>query len=212
VVYRLDGDAAGARARWSALAATFGAMAPALFTAVTFGKLGLVRGVYLGIVLALLLLLALVRIVAGYRRLRRHLEAFCVRERDGGGLSVTTRLGQYEIAGESITRVRELGGVLGGLRVELAPGWDGSRDSPETIDIPRGGSAYAQLRTSLARAHPVEPPRKRSRAARVALSVAVIAGIFFLPFFLDAIFGKSKVVAVALVLVVWAGLRLMLRR
>jgi len=214
VEYRLSPDAVLSRARASAALATASSIAPAVFTVLALYKMDLVPKAYLAIVLGLLTLLAAARIAFGYTQLKKHLAAFVVRLTDDPDdvLMIDTRRGRFDIPRPSITRVREIDGALVGLRVELKKGWDGDTDSPELVDIPRGGMGFGELRASLDRIKPVERPRKNSRIARIAVAVLVVAGIFFLPFFLDDLFGRSKMLAVGLVLVVWVGLRVVVRR
>lgn len=214
VEYRLAPEAALSRARTSAALATFSALAPAVFTVLALYKLDLVPRVYLLVVLGLLTLLAGARIVFGYQQVLRHLSAFVVRASDDPEdvVMIDTRRGRFDVPKKAILRVREIAGTLGGLRVDLEPEWDGEKDSPEVVDIPRGGAAFGELRGVFETIKPVELPKKRSRVVRVVLGVAIIFGIFFLPFFIDDVFGKSKLLAVALVLVVWIGLRFVVRR
>ena len=212
--YRLSPDAVLSRARASAALATASSIAPAVFTVLALYKMDLVPRLYLGIVLGLLTLLAAARIAFGYTQLVKHLSAFMVRLTDEPEevVMISTRRGRFDIPKTSITRVREIDGALGGLRVELARGWDGENDSPELVDVPRGGAGFGELRASFERIKAVERPRKKTRIARIALGVLVVVGIFFLPFFLDDLFGRSKMLAVGLVLVVWVGLRVVVRR
>lgn len=214
VEYRLSAEAALTRARWSAALATFSALAPAVFTVLALYKLDLVPRTYLLVVLGLLALLAAARVIVGYKQLVRHLSAFGVRMTDDPEdvVMIDTRSGRFDVPRGAIVRVREIAGMLGGLRVELAPGWDGDKDSPELVDVPRGGATFAALREALGTIKPIESARRRSRIVRIVLGAAVVLSIFFLPFFIDDIFGKSKLLAVALVLVVWIGLRFLVRR
>jgi len=214
VEYSLTERAALVRARWSAALATLSAMAPAVFTVLALAKLSLLPPTYLAVVLALLTLLAGARVAVGYTQLKKHLAAFHVRVSDDADepVMIDTRRGRHDIPRSGIQAVREIDGALGGLRVELEPGWDGEKDSPEYVDVPRGGDAFGALREALGAIKPVERPKRRSRAIRIAIGIAVVAGIFFLPFFIDDIFGQSKALAVGLVLVVWVGLRVVVRR
>lgn len=212
--YRLSDEAIARRARANAVVATLSAMAPAVFTVLALYQMNFVPRMYLGLVLGLLTALAAARIYAGYIQMGRQLRAFSVVLSDAADapLVIETRRGRHELPRPSVARVREIDGVLGGLRVDLAAGWDGGSESPEFVDVPRGGERFAELRAAFEEIRPVERPRRRGKLARAALACCVIFGIFFLPFFLDDLFGRSKVLAVGLVLVVWVGLRLVVRR
>lgn len=198
----------------SAALATFSALAPAVFTVLALYKLDLVPRLYLAAVLGLLSLLAVVRVVFGYKQMLRHLQAFVVNVSDDPDdvVMIQTRRGRFDVPRKAIKRVREIAGMLGGLRVDLEPEWDGEKDDPELVDIPRGGPTFGELRSAFGAIMPIELPKRRSRVARIALGALVVLGIFFLPFFIDDVFGKSKLLGVGLVLVVWVGLRLLVRR
>jgi len=214
VEYRLTPQASLSRARLSAAIATFGALAPAVFTVLALYKLDLVPRLYLFVVLGLLTLLAGARTVFGYKQMLRHLEAFVVHVSldSEDVVMIQTRRGRFDVPRTAIKRVREIAGMLGGLRVDLEPEWDGDKDAPELVDIPRGGATFGDLRSAFGTIMPVEQPKRRSGVARIVLGALVVLGIFFLPFFLEDVFGKSKLLAVGLVLVVWIGLRFLVRR
>ena len=108
--------------------------------------------------------------------------------------------------------MREIPGALGGLRVELADGWDGREDSPAYVDVPRGGDGFGELRAGLERWRPIDPPKRIATALRVAIGVAVVLVLFFVPFFLDDVFGRSKPAAVLAVVVLWVVARFVLAR
>ena len=210
--YRLKHDEAVLRARRSALASTFGALAPAGVAVAMVGRLDLTPRTYTGVAVGLLVLLAVGRCAAAYRQILRHLEAFSVAVLATDAIAITTRLRSYPLDPSSIVRVIERGGALGGLQLVLAAGWDGSEDSPESVDIPAGGVAYGELRAAIEAIRPIERPRKRTRVVRVAIAVGVVVGIFFLPFVpLDG-FGGSKLVPLALALLAWTLARTILRR
>jgi hypothetical protein len=111
-----------------------------------------------------------------------------------------------------VQRLQEMEGALGGLRVHLAP----RGDAPTVFDIPRGGKHFGDLRAELETWRPLERSGRRTKWTRVGYVLAVVAGIFFIPFLLDDILGLSRVsarmFASTLVMVVWFGARAVTRR
>ena len=111
-----------------------------------------------------------------------------------------------------VQRLQEMEGALGGLRVHLSP----RGDAPTVFDIPRGGKHFGDLRAELETWRPLERSGRRTKWTRAGYVVAVVAGIFFIPFLLDDILGLSRVsarmFASTLVMVVWFGARAVTRR
>ena len=208
--YRLADAAIARRALVGALAETISATAPPLFVLLVLARLAVAPPQYLAAGGALLVVLALARAWTSQKRLRRHLKHFVV---EVGPLDVVigTLGGEHRVPRPAIERIREIPGVLGGLRLDLAQGWDGKDDSPEVVDVPRGGQGFAELRAALEDVRPLEPSKRGRRELRIALFVVVVVSIFFVPFVLDMIGGQSRLVALAVVLGVWVGMRLLLR-
>jgi hypothetical protein len=208
--YRLADAAIARRALVGALAETVSATAPPLFVLLVLARLAVAPPQYLAAGAALLVVLAVARAWTSQKRLRRHLKQFVV---EVGPLDVVinTLRGEHRIPRPAIERIREVPGVLGGLRLDLAAGWDGKDDSPELVDVPRGGQGFAELRAALEDVRPLESPKRGRRQLRLVLFVVVVASIFFVPFALDMIGGQSRLIALAVVLGVWVGMRLLLR-
>ncbi|HEX7602001.1 MAG TPA: hypothetical protein VF316_10365 [Polyangiaceae bacterium] len=208
--YRLADSAIARRAIFGAVAETVSATAPPLFVLLVLGRLAVAPPQYLAAGGALLVVLALARAWTTQKRLKRHLKQFVV---EVGPLDVVigTLRGEHRVPRPAIERIREIPGVLGGLRLDLAQGWDGKDDSPEIVDVPRGGDGFSELRTALEDIRPLEAPKRGRRELRIVLFVVVIVSIFFVPFILDMIGGQSRLIALAVVLAVWVGMRILLR-
>ena len=208
--YRLADSAIARRALFGALAETVSATAPPLFVLLVLGRLAVAPLQYLAAGAALLVVLALARAWTTQKRLKRHLKQFVV---EVGPLDVVigTLRGEHRVPRPAIERIREIPGVLGGLRLDLAQGWDGKDDSPEIVDVPRGGEGFSDLRAALEDIRPLEAPKRGRRELRIVLFVVVIVSIFFVPFILDMIGGQSRLIALAVVLAVWVGMRILLR-
>lgn len=193
--YRLDDRAARSRARVVAAVGTAQALSPAMLVVVLVHRLG-----YLTSTLALvgggaLVLLAVARGVAEYARVVRRLVRFAVTA-DDTGLHVVSGAADLVVAWEEVTAAREIGGALGGVRVET--------NDEGRIDVPRGGEGFGELRSEIAAHVPLGRARRRGLVARVVLGAAVILGMFFVPFAVDDLAGRSRVAAVLTVAVVWA--------
>ena len=208
--YRLAEVAIARRALFGAVAETVSATAPPLFVLLVLSRLAVAPPKYLAAGGVLLLLLALARVWTTQRRLKRHLKQFVV---EVGPLDVVigTLRGEHRVPRPAIERIREIPGVLGGLRLEFTEGWDGKDDSPELVDVPRGGQGFADLRAALEDVRPLEPPKRGRRALRIAIFAAVVVSIFFVPFALDLIGGQSRLIALVVVLAVWVAMRIFLR-
>jgi hypothetical protein len=199
--------------------ATAAALAPVALVVVLLRKLGYGadprQSTWFAVGLGVLSVLLIARGFATYRRSRRFLAAFRVAVAEEE-LVVETPFARMRVPRAAIARVLDLDGALGGLRLELRemlPAGDaGDADIPERIDIPRGGERFGELRAQLAAWQPVERAPRRSRAMRLAIGAAIVMGIFFLPFVLEDFVGRSKLVALGLVLGLWLATRLLTRR
>ncbi len=202
IVNRLGERAARKRARLSALIGAASTLAPALLVVVLLEKLEYAPARAALACAALLVLLAMARAIAGSRRIERHLRAFEITV-DEGELRVRTLPRVQQIPRAAVEKVTEVDGMLGGLRVDT----DGER-----LDIPRGGERFGEMRAALELWCKVERAPRRRRMARAGLIVLFVLGIFFLPFFLDDLVGRSRAAAMALVGALWFVMLLARRR
>jgi hypothetical protein len=173
------------------------ALAPAALVIVLVLKMGYVAPIVAVGGGALLFVLALVRGVAEYRRLLPRLLRFSA-EMSEAGLTLSFTRDEVGLTWSEIDRVTEVPGRLGGLRIFMK---DGSR-----FDLPQGGASFGALRAEVAARVGVEAASRRGRAARFVLGVVVVLAIFFVPFALDDLVGRSRVAALALVAIAWVAL------
>jgi hypothetical protein len=181
--------------------AIFGAVAtvlPPLLVMILVAQLDLAPPTSLMIIAALVVALGAARGAVGYRRVLRRLRALVIRI-DPEALVVDTARASLVVPRAAVARIIEIDGPLGGLRVELRPG----RDLPDRVDLPRGGEHFADLRAELGLWSPV---------TRVMLGVLVVLAIFFVPFFVEDVVARSRVVACAVILGVWLSMRAALAR
>jgi hypothetical protein len=104
--------------------------------------------------------------------------------------------------------VIEVTGSLGGLRVESAPD---ARGEVTVVDIPRGGEAWAEARATIARWGRLEGRSRRGLAVRVGAALAVVAGMFFLPFLFEDFVARSRIAAAVVVVGSWVAVRAAMR-
>ncbi len=222
VDYRLTPAALRRRARSVALLGSLALIAPGALIAVLVAGQGVLHN---GLVVAaalLLLLLAVVRAAVTYGRLVRQLGRFSVRvqARQGGEAQaeaeqvLVLRAGQrtIELRPESIERLVEIAGALGGLRVRIAD--SELLDLPPQIDIPRGGEGFAELVRAVVAFAPAArfvPPRRRPPIFRFARGAAVVAALFFLPFLAVDFIHRSRLLAYGVALLVFVVVRAALR-
>ncbi len=140
----------------------------------------------------------------GYGALRRRLLALVVIVRDDA-IAVEAARESLQIQRSRVARVVEIGGILGGLRVESKP--DPLSEAVTVLSVPRGGEAFSDVRASLERWRPLERRARQRPVVRLALGAIVVAAISFVPFLLDDFVGRSNVAAAALVLATWIVLR-----
>ena len=168
----------------------------------------------------LLLVLALVRVAVIYQRLVRQLARFSVCLEPGeqgkqGALVIRAGERAIELRPESIERLVEVAGTLGGVRVRVADAEHvAGLQVPSQIDVPRGGEGFAELLRALLAFAPrarFDLPRRRSRLVRIARGAAVVATLFFLPFFAVDFLHRSRLLAYGLALLVFVIVRAALR-
>jgi hypothetical protein len=214
--YRL-GDAVAPRARATALVGAASSVAPVLLSLVLLYKLGFdpfdgrARASWVapvvGALLAAVALATVARALIVYKRAAAGLARYEARFDADSLVIETAGAPLLRVPRGSVARVTEVGGAFGGLRLELV---GASRDS--AVSIPRGGERFGEVRSRLEEWRTVEPARRRGRVARLVIGALVIAAIFFVPFALDDLAGRSKALAVALVLSAWLVTRRIVRR
>ncbi len=223
VDYRLDPAAVRRRARAVALLGSLALIAPGALIAVLVAGQGVLRNGLVVTTALLLLLLAVVRAAVTYGRLVRQLGRFSVRVQARRGKAeaeaeaeqvLVLRAGQraIELRPESIERLVEIAGALGGLRMRIAD--SELLDVPPQIDIPRGGEGFAELVravTAFAPAARFDPPRRRPPILRFARGAAVVAALFFLPFIAVDFIHRSRLLAYGVALLVFVVVRAALR-
>ncbi len=209
VRYALSERAVNARARTSAVVGTAIAAAPLVMVVIVLRKLGYPLGGMAAAIASALGALLVVRGYAEYARVRSRLRLFHV-DFGEAKLVVVGRSAKLALASTAIERVIAIDGPLGGLRVLVRGG--GGPDTPARVDIPKGGEGFVELRDRLASWAPIERAGRRSRATRIVLGVAVVVGIFFLPFVFDDFVARSKIAAFVVILGVWLAMRVVARR
>ena len=190
-------------ATWSAVATAL----PPVLAIVLIAQMELVPLRIILPIAALVLVLGVVRGVLGYRGATRRLRALVVRLADDA-LAIRTVRDAMRIVPKDVSRILEVDGPLGGLRLELRE----ADDLPARIDLPRGGARFAELRTALATWRPIDRAPRRRRITRFAFGVMVVLGIFFMPFFVDDVVGRSRIAACAVILALWVVMRAALTR
>jgi hypothetical protein len=211
VKYSLDAAIVTKRALAGAAAGTIATVGPVVFGLVLLLRTGasmdptLVWGVCIA-----LGVLAAVRSLIAFQRMRSELSGLAI---DAGEetLEVKTRRRTHSLPRSAIESIVEVPGWLGGLRVILVERWDGTRDAAEYLDIPRGGEGFGELRAALEKWKTVELPKRRGRFARIAIGIAIVLGLFFVPF-LVADVGQSPILAAAMVLAGFVAMRIALSR
>ncbi len=200
--YRLGAAAARSRARLVAAVGTAQALSPAALVVVLVHKLGYVTDRLAWWGGGALVVLALVRGVALYLRVAPRLLRFAAAVEDDG-VRVTFAAADELLEWEELTGAVEIPGRLGGLRLETRGG---------RVDVPRGGDGFGELRAAVDARLEVRPAPRRARNVRVGLGALVVLAIFFVPFALDDVVGRSRLAALGVVGAVWLLLYLLRRR
>jgi hypothetical protein len=209
IQYRLPPEAARRRALAGASVRAVTSLLPVALAVVLLRRLGWApTGTFWAVVAALIALVG-VRALVGYGAMRRRLGALKV-TLDQSSVCVDGARDGWAIERANIARIVEVEGALGGLRVESRP--DPQSGVVLVVDIPRGGSDWADVRAAALSLGPIERRSRRGPVVRLLMGVLVVAGIFFLPFILDDFVGRSKLVAASLVAVAWLAMRFALRR
>jgi hypothetical protein len=207
--YRLDDVQATRRARAAAAVGAVTSLAPVGFALVLLTRLGWQPTAPFWAVAVVLVTLVVVRAAVGYGAARRRLRALVVLVTEDD-IRVETARDSYAIERTRAARIVEVGGALGGLRVESAP--DPRGGGVSVVHVPRGGEAFGELRTCLARWGPIERRGRRGPLVRLAVGAVVVAGIFFVPFLLDDFVARSRIAAAGLVVGMWLVMRVVIGR
>jgi hypothetical protein len=153
-------------------------------------------------------LLVVVRAWVQYTTAKRRLGALSVVV-DEHGLATRTRHETHTILRLRIARIVEIDGALGGLRIEFEP--EGGDGVTMVTSIPRGGTAFADVRARLEQWRPIERRRRKGPARRLVLGGAIVAAIYFLPFVLDDLAARSKLLIATFVVLSWMTMRWAMR-
>jgi hypothetical protein len=206
--YVLEPDAAARRARVATLARALTAVLPVVLAVLVLRRLGWTPTLSFWVVLAALGALIVVRAVVGYRATRRGLGSLSVTVR-GDAIQVETSREAFAIERSRVARILEFEGAMGGVRVESEP--EAGTGEVLVADVPRGGARWGDVRARLESWRPIERKGRRGPAMRLVVAALVVVGIFFVPFLLEDFVVRSRGLALALVLVLWAALRWTLR-
>jgi hypothetical protein len=160
-------------------------------------------------VAAALGVLVLVRSVVQFQTSRRRLAALRVTLDDDTITTEALSHDVYAIPRARVARIVEIEGALGGVRVESEP--DPRTGAIVVASVPRGGEGFAEMYAGLERWRTIERRGRRGPAVRVVLGFAIVGAVFFLPFVLDDLVGRSRPIGVALILASWAAMRWTLR-
>ena len=206
--YRLGDAEATRRARWASVVRALSALAPIALAIVLLHRLGWAPTPAFRAIAAVLVALVATRAALGYSRTLRRLRTLVVTVNDED-IHVENASDGYSILRQRVARIVEVGGSLGGLRVESMP--DGRSGVVFEAHVPRGGEGYADVRGRLEGWRAIERRGRRGPAMRVGVGVAVVGAIFFVPFLLEDFVARSKLVAAALVAGMWLVTRVVTR-
>jgi len=208
VEYRLGARAAARRAVGTAVVRAVTALAPVALAVVLLERFGGSASAPFWAVVVAIVALVVARAVVAQAAARRRLAAMVVTVGDDG-VRVQALRDACAVERARVARIVEVEGALGGLRVESEP--DRATGVVDVVHVPRGGEGYAQVRARLERWRPLERHGRRGPAVRLAIGALVVAGIFFVPFFVEDFLARSKLGAAALVLAMWVVMRLAVR-
>jgi hypothetical protein len=152
--------------------------------------------------------LVVARAASQYATARRRLGALRV-TLDDDFISTETARDVLTIPRVEVARIVEIAGSLGGVRVEARP--DRTTGVVLVASVPRGGENFGDVRAALERWRPIERRPRLGLGVRVLFGAGIVAAIFFLPFVLDDLVGRSKAVAGVLVLAAWGVTRWVMR-
>lgn len=206
--YRLGDAAAARRALAASAVGALTSLAPLVLAVVLVRKLGWQPWAGFWVVGAGLLLLVVVRSVVAYGAMARRLRSLEVMVTEET-IEVRALRDSRVIERASVARITEVDGPLGGMKVESVP--DAKRGVASVIYVPRGGEAYGAVRSLVEGWGRIERRGRRGPLARFVTGALVVAAIFFVPFLLDDVVGRSRVFAAALVIGMWLAMRAVVR-
>jgi hypothetical protein len=210
VEYRLGDVAATRRALAAAALVAAASLAPVVFAVVLLHRLGWGPNLAFWLVAGALGVLVVVRAHVSYAAMRRRLRTFVVTVSDDEIRVSTARDSCVtRIERSRVKRIVEIGGALGGIRVESSP--HGGSEAAAVAQVPRGGARFADVRARLEAWRTIERRGRRGPAVRFAFGAAIVAAIFFAPFLLEDFVASSKVIAAGLVVGMWVVMRGALR-
>jgi hypothetical protein len=205
VRYVLAPRAVAARARVVAASGIAVAVAPAWVVVVLAAQLGLVSSRVALAVAGVIAGLGLVRGFLVHGRAKARLTALAI-EVEGEDLRISSAEGEIRVPTRAITRVTEVDGAYGGLRIETA-----GHGLPPRFEVPRGGDAFGELRSWLAERAAIVRARRRGPVARFGLAAAIVFGLSFVPFVVADARGSRLAVWLVL-LVAWGAVRALAAR
>jgi hypothetical protein len=206
--YRLGAAAARRRAVAASVVGAVTALAPVVLGLELLPRLGWSPTGLFWVVAAFVGALIVVRTGSQYATARRRLTALEV-TLDDDGIATATPSDTLTVARSRVARIVEVDGVLGGLRVESEP--DPRTGVVLVASVPRGGERFGEVRAALEQWRPLERRARLGLRVRVLSGAAVVAGVFFLPFVLDDVVARSRVIPAVLVLLAWAVTRSTMR-
>jgi hypothetical protein len=208
IAYELGEAASKSRARAVAAVWAGASLAPLVLAVELLTRNGWHLPVTFWAVGAALAALVVVRAFVQYGASQRRLRSLRVLV-DEDSITTSTRRESHVIRRADVGRIVEIDGPLGGLRVE--PRRDPVGGVGPSATVPRGGPGFGELRAALERWRPIDRRGRRGPAMRIGIVVAVVGGVFFLPFFLDDVVLRSHWLAPLSVVMVWAAMRWAMR-
>jgi hypothetical protein len=206
--YRLGATAAKRRAAAASAVGAATALAPVVLGLELLPRLGWSPTGIFWVLTAAVGTLLVVRTAAQYSTTRRRLMALEV-TLDDDGIATATSSDTLSIPRARVARIAEVDGMLGGLRVESEP--DPRTGVVLVATVPRGGERFGEVRAALEQWRPLDRRARLGPGVRVLSGAAVVAAVFFLPFVMDDLVARSKVLPAVLVLLAWAVTRWTMR-
>lgn len=201
--YALGEAAAVRRARVLSAVGAATSLAPLVLSAELLARTGVrLPSVFWGVSIGIGTLVA-VRAFVQYGTAKRRLASMRITV-DDTSITTETARQMFTIARSRVARIVEIEGPLGGLRIEAD---DPKTGAPLFASVPRGGDGFAEVRERLGQWRGVERRGRRGPMVRWIVGAAVVAAIFFLPFVVDDLVGRSRVAAGLLVALAWVAMR-----
>lgn len=206
--YTLGEEGVRRRAALAALVTAVTSLAPLVLAVVLLQRLGWGPSPMFWVVVAAAGALVGVRVATGYPRALRRLRALVV-TLDEQSIRVDGASDGWSIPRSRVARLVEVEGALGGVRVEAQP--EPGSGEIVAVDVPRGGDGFAEVRAHLESWGPLRRRGRSGRAVRLAIGAVVVGCIFFLPFVLEDVVARSKLLPALLVVGTWIAMRVALR-